>query len=135
MNNRITWMLFLFSTGIALFSGNHESSHEEKKQCATVFKELVVKYLTDNKTYLSIFTDKVEIDTNSLKFIASVDLDKGSKDLRREVKLSDNKGMSITLYTFGDMSCGNEKVLGIKSVESQQSPKADSKVQKILQPA
>lgn len=93
-------------------------ARDPSENCTQVFTELAKSYLSENQDLLSCFEHEAEkrIDIDSLTLSDRSDLDQGSWDQRRVVKLCDKDEHCISLYTIGNLWCSDEKVLGIKTI-------------------
>ncbi len=94
--------------------------------CDKTLQAMAQSYLAENSVLLSIYEDQTRsnrsLELDTLELCKSLDLDPGSFNLRRETTFCSKTGDSITLYTFGDLYCDGEKVLGIKSLKLKKLP-------------
>lgn len=98
----------------------------QAEACDQTLQAMAQAYLTENSVLLSIYEDQTgshrSLAIETLELCQSLDLDPGSYNLRRETTFCNKTGDAITLYTFGDLYCDGEKVLGIKSLKLKKLP-------------
>jgi hypothetical protein len=92
----------------------------QKHGCHTKLEQLARDYLEANSVLVSIYEDQSpsgsRLDPTLLKLCSSQDLDPGSWNLRRVTGFCSEQGDRVELYTYGNLWCDDEEVLGIKSI-------------------
>lgn len=112
---------------VSIFANQTQTYIEEG--CDTVMEKMTVKYLSKNQTKLDKLVSKkynnfYTIDAASVEFCGVKDLDRGSYDVTRFVKVcvdvldfkKNSKPASVYLKTKGDFFCENEEVLSFEDI-------------------
>lgn len=114
--------LILMCLALGLQSVAHATPIDLLKEngCDQTLEALAKKYLKDNAILVSIYEDQSKtnrsLDIDALVLCASTDLDPGSWNLRRETAFCNKAADKVTLFTYGNLYCDDEQVLGVKSI-------------------
>ncbi|WP_141734315.1 hypothetical protein [Oligoflexus tunisiensis] len=115
-----TLTLGLFFAGLSQVAPAAPLDILDQHGCDTKLEQLARDYLQANAVLVSIYEDQSpsgrRLDASTLKLCSSHDLDPGSWNLRRETGFCNEQGDRVEFYTYGNLWCDDEVVLGIKTM-------------------